>query len=101
MEEVEAAIHEELRRLAKEPVSEEELARVRNRLRVDRLRSLRSNDGLASQLTFYQSITGDWRYVIDYDRQIASVTAAEIMEVAGRFLIPSNRTVATIGNWEK
>jgi len=101
VEEVEAAIQEELRRLAKEPVSEEELARVRNRLRVDRLRSLRSNDGLARQLTFYQSITGDWRYVIDYDQQIASVTAAEIMEVAGRFLIPSNRTVATIGNWEK
>ncbi len=101
VEEVEAAISEELQRLATEPVSEEELARVRNRLRVDRLRSLRSNSGLASQLTFYQSITGDWRYVIDYDQQIASVTADEIMQVARRYLVPSNRTVATIGNGEK
>jgi len=99
--EVEAAITGELRRLAEEPVSEEELAQVRNRLRVDQLRSLKSNNGLARQLTFYQSVSGDWRYLIDYDRQIATVSAAEIMEVAGRYLVPANRTVATIGNQEE
>jgi predicted Zn-dependent peptidase len=101
VKEVEAAINDELRRLAKEPVSEEELARVRKQLRVDQLRTLESNSGLAMQLSFYQSITGDWRYLIDYDRQIASVTAAEIMQVAGRYLTPANRTTATIGNGEE
>jgi predicted Zn-dependent peptidase len=98
--EVEAAITEELRKLAEEPVREEELARVRNRLRVERLHLLQSNDGLARQLTFYQSITDDWRYLVDYDEQIASVTPAEIMQVAKRYLTPANCTVATVGNQE-
>ncbi|MEZ4600400.1 MAG: pitrilysin family protein [Syntrophotaleaceae bacterium] len=98
--EVEAAITEELQKLAEEPVTEEELARVRNRLQVERLRLLKSNDGLAGQLTFYESVAGDWRYLVDYDKQIATVTPSEIMQVARRYLTPANRTVATVGNQE-
>jgi predicted Zn-dependent peptidase len=96
VQEVEAALSAELGRLASEPVSEEELVRARNRLRADRLRYLQSNGGLARMLTYYQSVTGDWRYLIDYDRQIATVTAEEIMETARRYLVPTNRTVATL-----
>jgi predicted Zn-dependent peptidase len=99
--EVEEAVKAELRRLATEPVSAEELARARNRLRADRLRYLQSNDGLARLLTYYQSVIGDWRYLIDYDREIASVTAEEIMETARRYLVPANCTVATLDKQEE
>lgn len=94
--EVEAALYAQLQRLAAEPVSEQELERVRNRLRVDHLRTLQSNGGLARMLTFYQSVSGDWRYLIDYAQQIASVTAEDLMRVAATYLVPSNRTVATL-----
>jgi len=94
--EVEQAIYAELQRLADSPVSEQELEMVRNRLRVDHLRYLQSNSGLARMLTFYQTVSADWRYLIDYDTRIASITAEDIMRVAATYLVQGNRTVATL-----
>jgi predicted Zn-dependent peptidase len=94
--ELEEALYAELQRLASEPVSEELLVRVRNRLRVDHLRYLQSNGGLARMLTFHQSVSGDWRYLIDYEEQIASITADDIQRVAATYLVPANRTVAVL-----
>lgn len=96
VEEVEQALYQELARLSREPVDDADLVRVRNRLRVDQLRSLKSNSGLASMLTYFQTVTGDWRYLSEYDRQVASVTAEEVMTVAGKYFISENRTVAIL-----
>jgi predicted Zn-dependent peptidase len=95
--EVERAITVELERLASEPVSKEELTRARNRLRVDLLRQLKENDGLARMLSYYQSVAGDWRYLTGYDDALAAIDAAALQETARRYLIPDNRTVATLG----
>jgi len=94
--EVEAAIYRELERFASEPVQDEELEKARNQLRTGQLRMLRTNGGLARMLTSLQSITGSWRYLLDYDQQIASVTADEIREVVTSLLVPENRTVMTL-----
>ncbi len=95
--EVEAAIYTELERLANEPVSAEELEQARTRLRVDRLRRLKGNEGLAGMLTYYQSVAGDWRYLASYDSAVAGITAEEVQQVARRYFTPANRTVATLG----
>lgn len=94
--EVETAILAQLERLKTEPVSAEELTMVRNRLRADRLRMLQGNEGLARMLTYYQSVAGSWRYLVDYDRQVATITAEEIMEVAKRYFTAENRTLVTL-----
>jgi predicted Zn-dependent peptidase len=98
--EVEEAIYAELGRLAQEPVSDEELEQARNRLRVDRLRYLKGNSGLARMLSYYQSVAGDWRYLVGYDQEIASMTAAEIMETASLWLVAQNRTVTVLDKEE-
>jgi len=94
--EVEQAIYAELDRLGKEPVAEDDLIRARNRLATDRLRFLRENDGLAHMLTYYQTIAGDWRYLVDYDEKVAGITADDIMSVARTYFAPENRTVAVL-----
>lgn len=94
--EVEAAIYRELKRLGDEVVSEEELERVRNRLRVDFLRNLQQNSRLAHMLTYYQTVAGDWRYLVRYDQELASITPAEIQSAARRYFREQNRTVATL-----
>ncbi|MDO3379267.1 M16 family metallopeptidase [Geoalkalibacter halelectricus] len=99
--EVEAAIYAELERLAREPVSAAELERAVNRLRTDRLRFLRSNEGLARMLTFYQSVAGDWRYVLTYDDIVAEIDAQDVMETAARWLHSGNRTVVTLERGEQ
>jgi predicted Zn-dependent peptidase len=96
VEEVEQALYRELERLAEEPASDEDLERIRNRLRVDQLRVLQDNGGLARMLTYFQSVAGDWRYLIDYDRQIAKITAEDVMRVAQKYFTAQNRTVAIL-----
>jgi len=97
VEEVEQAIEVELRKLAREPASAAELEKARNRLATDQLRQLKSNSGLARTLTYYQTVAGDWRYLVDYNERIATVSAEEVMDVASRYFVPDNRTVVTIG----
>lgn len=94
--EVEAAILTELERLKKEPVSTKELERIINNLDADMVRALRSNSGLASQLALYQTVAGDWRYVLKSRDKIAGVTPADIQRVATQYFTKSNRTVATL-----
>jgi len=96
VEEVEHALYEELDRLSRKPVNDADLKRVRNRLRVDQLRSLKSNSGLAGMLTYFQTVAGDWRYLSEYDRQVASVTAEDVMAVARKYFTSENRTVAIL-----
>jgi len=95
-QEVEQAIYAELERLATEPVSTEELQLVRNRLRTERLRALRENNGLARMLTYYQSVAGDWHYLVDYDDAVAAITPEDIMKTASTYFRPENRTVAVL-----
>jgi predicted Zn-dependent peptidase len=94
--EAEAAIYEELERLKKEPVSRKELEKVINNLDADLVRALRSNSGLASQLALYQTVAGDWRYVLKSRDKIAAVTPADIQRVATQYFTRTNRTVGTL-----
>jgi predicted Zn-dependent peptidase len=93
---VEAALDQEIERLKTEPVTPMELQKVLNNLDADLLRSLRSNSGLASQLAYYQTIAKNWRYVLTARDRVAAVTPADIQRVASRYLVRSNRTVASL-----
>jgi predicted Zn-dependent peptidase len=94
--EVEAAVYEELERIKREPVSSKELEKVVNNLDADLVRTLRSNGGLASQLSLYQAVAGDWRYILKSRDKVAAVTAADIQRVATQYFTRSNRTVAVL-----
>jgi len=101
LDEVRRAIEEELRRLAEQQVSRVALAAARNRLRVDLLRRLQSNAGLAATLSYYQAVAGDWRYLVTYDRIVAGITPEEIMKTARRIFTPENRTLVTLTRGEE
>ena len=94
--EVEEAVYAELDRLKREPVSAKELEKVLNNLDASFLRSLRSNSGLAAQLTYFQAVAKDWRYLLQARAKIAAVTPADIQRVATAYFVKSNRTVATL-----
>lgn len=94
--EVEAAIYAELERLKTEPVPEKELQKIVNNIDADLVRTLRSNSGLASQLALFQTVAGDWRYVLKSRDRIAAVTPADIQRVARQYFTKSNRTVGTL-----
>lgn len=101
VEELETAIYAELDKLKNELVGDDELTKVRNRLLTDQLRQLRSNSGLARLLTSYQSLAGDWRYLVNYAAEIEKLSAEDLREVANRYLNESNRTVVVLQREDK
>ncbi|NTU51484.1 MAG: insulinase family protein, partial [Candidatus Aminicenantes bacterium] len=94
LEEVEKAVLEHVEKVKAEPVSEQELQKVKNNIEAQYIRSMASNFGIASTLVRYQLLFGDWRLFKAYRELITSVTAADIMAFAKTYLTPENRTVA-------
>ena len=92
------ALNVELDRLKNEPVSVQELERVKNQLKADLLRSLDSNMGMAQLLAEYDIKTGSWRNVFKELDAIAAVTPADIQRVAKATFTPQNRTIGRLLN---
>ncbi len=95
-EDVEAAIYAEIEDIRNEPPTERELQRVKNRLDANLVRMLGSNFGIAFSLGMNELLHGDWRTLLDDIEKVKQVTAEEVSRVAGKYLRPKNRTVATM-----
>ncbi len=94
--EVEEEVYRQLAILCDQPVTPRELAKVKNNLEAGFIRSLASNAGLAAQLSYYQCLAGDWRYIENHLDVISRITADDVSRAAKRYLVPRNRTVATL-----
>lgn len=94
LEEMETEIEAELDRLREELVPAKELEKVLNMVEARHVWSLKSNQGLASQLTRYQLLTGDWRDLEAYVDELRKVTPERIREIVRKYLRPEVRTVA-------
>ena len=97
-EEVGKAIHEEINRLKTQDITDDELKMVKTRSKANLLRSLDSNEGLATELAIYQTLYGDWRELFRSVDRIDAVSKADIRRVANQVFVPKNRTVAIIEN---
>lgn len=94
--ELEAAIYKELDKLKTEPIASRELEKVINNLDAYLIRSLQSNSGLASQLTYFQAIAGDWNYLVHVRDKMEKITQEDIQRVAKKYFVEKNRVVATL-----
>jgi predicted Zn-dependent peptidase len=96
VKEVEDAVLAELERLKSEPVAERDLQRILNKIEYEESRRMGTNGGLARNLTEYEATAGNWRYMIEYRKKVASVTPAEIQRVARQYFTRENRMVGFI-----
>lgn len=83
----------ELKRLREEPVTEQELSRVKAQLEAALLFKRQSFDGTAENLGFQQLIGGGVGQEQRYRNGIQSLTTAQLLEVANRYLVPGRMTV--------
>jgi predicted Zn-dependent peptidase len=90
------AIHVEIEKLKKEDISDEELKMIKTRAKANLIRSLGSNEGLASSLSLYQARYDDWRELFRSVDRIDKVSKADIRRVANQTFVPTNRTVGVI-----
>lgn len=94
--ELQEAILQEIENLKVRPVPEEELMKAKNNIEMDYIRNLDSNSKIASILSYYQILLGDYRYFADYLTRIDKITADDIRKAAGIYLNKNNRTIAVL-----
>ena len=95
MAEVENALDQEVERLQKERVENEEMEKAKNQIEAS---FIFGQDSLFYQamLLAQHEISLGWRTIDDYVPSIRNVSAEEIQRVAKRYLIPDNRTVGIL-----
>jgi len=98
VENLEKAIYAELGKMNN--VSADELARIRNSIESEMVFGLSSNEGLASLLSYYQTLTGDWSSVVQYLDAVRSITPGDVARVS-TYLSPGKRTVGILRDSRK
>ncbi|HPL97371.1 MAG TPA: pitrilysin family protein [Smithellaceae bacterium] len=90
------SIYDEIENLKIKQIPDEELAKAKNQIKMSYLKSLDSNSTLASLLSYYELLMGDYRYFSGYTQQIDKVSASDLQQAAIRYLTDKNRTVAVL-----
>ena len=96
VEDVEAALRDQLERLRKEPISESELKRVIRQTVASKVFERDSVFYQAMQIGMLETMGLDWRLAEDYVDKLRQVTAAQVQQVAQRYLTDDNLTVAVL-----
>jgi predicted Zn-dependent peptidase len=94
--ELEEVILREIEKIKTQPVTDVELAKAKNQLRMDYFRNLDSNGELASMLSYYEVLLGDYRYISNYLNTTDKVSAEDIQKAAKLYLNKENRTIAVL-----
>ena len=92
----EAALYDELAKLAAAPVTAAELTKVKNQMLAAHYRSLKTIEGRANLLGSYELFHGGYEKLLKAGDDIDAVTAADIQRVARTYFSAKNRTVATL-----
>ncbi len=91
-----SAIEAEIGDIRQKGVTPEELERARRSAESAFLWGKTSTSGLAQDLAYNQAVHGDWHYLVKYLEMVRSITSKDLQEVAARYLVPDNRTIATL-----
>jgi predicted Zn-dependent peptidase len=89
-------VDEELEKIKKESVTEEELASAKTRLKVSLLRQLKSNNGLLMGLLQSEAVEGSWKKLFEGLDIIEKVTTEDIRQLVEKYLTTTNRSIARI-----
>ena len=95
VERVEAALHEELDKLAREPISDDELARARALIETEELAALSRVEERADRLSMYATLFDDPDLINRMLGRYLSITADQIQAVAADVFRADNRVVLT------
>ncbi len=91
---LEAALKAQLEQLKKEPVTVEELARIKAQVLADSIYERDSVFYQAMKLGMAETVGLGWQKVDEYVDKVKAVTAEQVMAVAKKYLISKHLTVA-------
>lgn len=89
---VEDAIHEELRRVADEGLSDSEVEKAKRQIVAQTAYDRDGTHNVAIQMSEAEAVA-DWRFFKDYARNVSRVTAEDVRRVARKYFDEDTRTV--------
>jgi zinc protease len=98
LSQIKKVVQSEISRLQKDGVSKEELERVKAKAETSFLFGLEDTSGLASQMGFFELISGDWKRTFYWPKQISEVTPEQVQAVAQKYLQTKAMVVGTLLN---
>lgn len=90
---VETIIWEEIEKMKTEPVTAEELQKVKNKLTSELIRELDSNGSLADNLSYYELLTGNWEDLFKSYDSINNVSEEDIKRIMKKYFVKENLTI--------
>ena len=96
VEDLEAPILRHLEALKAHPVDGAELTAAIARLDTSRNAQYAADFPLALAIARHQVALGDWKFVLRAEEACRTVTPAEVLAFARKYLTPENRTVVTL-----
>jgi predicted Zn-dependent peptidase len=94
--ECQAAIEEEVEKIKKESVTEDELMKFKRTTVKGLLGQMRSNTQMASMLTYADVVLGDFNEAFNQVEKVKAITAEDVKRVANQYLVKTNRTIGEI-----
>jgi zinc protease len=92
----EAAVYEELNKVKKSSITDQELEKAKNIRLVEFYQQMRTINGRANTIGTYEVFFGDYRKLFDAAKNYGAVTKEDVQRVAQKYFGPNNRTVATL-----
>lgn len=89
-------IDEEIEKVKKESVTPEELTKFKRSAEKNILNRMKSNSSMAALLTYADVVLGGMDAAFDQIKEIRSITADDIKQVANKYLIKKHRTIGEI-----
>lgn len=92
LEELDAAVMEEIAGLVSEPPTRWELEKVVNNYEAELIKQLESNPGLGMSLAQNEAVMGDWRFDWKIGDELRRVKPEDVSAAVARYLVRPNRT---------
>ncbi len=95
-EEVLAAVDDELAKIGREGVGEAELKKAKKSLLAEWNYEMQSNDDVAQMLSYFEALTGNWRYIQEHPAKIRGINSADLQKLVATYLQPQRRRLAVL-----
>lgn len=90
-------VDEILKKFSREGPTEEEMERATNQILVQQISNLKTNEGLADLLSYFEIAAGSWKYLQNYLEVLGGITPQEVRQVASEYLDRSRSILGVMG----
>ncbi len=94
--ELEQAVYEELEKIKKDGITENELQKVKNQKLIEFYNQIETINGKSNNIGTYEVFFGDYRKMFDAPEAYNKITADDIKRVANQYIKKSIRTVGVL-----